>query len=124
MEKQQLRNLEAEDMFIVSSLIAKLGINEIGKIVSQEKLKSLVTDDEEKSVEKIGLAIAFDIAGLILKNLKNCKEEIYLILANVSGLGVDELSKLGAVEFTEMIIDVIMNPYNKGFFKLASRFLG
>ena len=92
--EQKLRNLEAEDLFIVSTLVSKLGLKELGKIIDKDTLTALMNGE---NVATNGMAVAFDIAGLIVFNLKNCKDEIYQILSNLSGLEVAEIAKLDAV---------------------------
>lgn len=114
----EIKNLKAPDLFIVTTIMSKLGLREIANHF-KEAQKTSSKKDQVEIDEAVGIAIA----GTVLANLQNCEKEIYQVLSNVTGLKTKEIQELDATDFIDLIIKVIMNPNNKDFFKHASRFL-
>lgn len=112
-----LRKLKAPDLFIVSTIIGKIGLKEFKDCFQNEDLKQLIGKNTE---EQIGMAIAFDIAAIVFSNLAKCEKDIYQLLANLTGLAIKEVMDLDGIDFVELLVKVIMD--NKDFLKLASRF--
>lgn len=121
----ELRDLCADDMFPMFQIISKIGIKEFKSCFESENVKKLMADmtsgkasqDEVKAT--VGVTVAFDLAGVILSNLANCKEDIYLLLAQLSGMSVKAIAKLPMMTFVEMIMDVIRKKEFKDFFQAA-----
>ena len=121
----ELRALKAPDLFIVSTILSKIGLKEFKECFQSENLKQLIGEigeDKEANLEKIGMAVVFDIASIACANLAKCEKDIYQLLANLSGLPTKEIANLDGVEFVGLLIDAIKNPANRGFLELASRF--
>lgn len=119
----QIRNLKAPDLFLVSTIISKLGVREVKDCFNGEDLKALIGNEKNINFQAIGMTIALDIVGILLENLSKCEKEIYQLLSNLTGLKLKDIQELDATVFVDLISQVIMNPNNKDFFKLASRFL-
>ena len=75
----------------------------------------------DNALEKVGISVAFDVAGIVLEALPNCKNDIYGFLAAVSNVEREELEKMEPAAFFEMIIDFIKKPELKDFMKVASK---
>ncbi len=122
------RKLSSDDMFLMFTIIKKIGLKEFKKCFEGDSLKELVTafkdSEDEKAKNKalmaVGVAVGFDAIDVILGNLPKCKEEIYSLLSQVSGIDVEEI-RADALMFTEMVIDFFKKPEFPGFFKVVSK---
>ena len=136
----ELRNLEADDLFIVINIINKIGIKEFKACFESEEVKSAVlnmakktddsadaeTDDsadaetdDSADVVSIGVSVAFDIATILLANIGKCKNDIYALLAHLSGMKEKEIAKLPVKTFTSMVVDLVQKEEFADFFQDA-----
>lgn len=127
-QKYELRALAAKDVFSMSRIIAKIGVNNFKKcLVDNEEVKKAIgaLTDEEKAgdagVTAVGMVAALEVANVLFEHLPDCERELYAFLADLSGLKVAEVQTLPMVDFFEMIVDVIRKPEFKDFFKVASK---
>ena len=139
----QLRELCAEDMFPMLTIIRKIGIKEFKACFSEETIEKIVeifmngakakndakmADSEVEKSQDNTLVIAgisllpsvLDLADVLLINIPKCEHDFYKFLANISNLKVDEIKKLKPADFMGMIIDVIQKEEFKDFFKVVS----
>ena len=125
------RKLSSDDMFLMFSIIKKIGFKEFKQCFEGDTVKTLVAafknkgeGEDENGVDKalmaVGFAIGFDAIDVILGNLPKCKEEIYELLAQVSDMDVREI-KSDALLFTEMLLDFFKKPEFPGFMKVVSK---
>ncbi len=122
------RELKADDTFLMFAIISKIGIKEFKAAFEGDTIKQLAASigggEKERNDDSLiagGLAVALDIASVILGNLPKCKNDIYMLLANVSGLKPSEISEMGFVTFSEMVIDFIKKPEFGDFIKAVSK---
>lgn len=122
------RELKADDTFLMFAIISKIGIKEFKAAFEGDTIKQLAASigggEKERNDDSLiagGLAVALDIASIILGNLPKCKNDIYALLANVSGLKASEIAEMGFVTFSEMVIDFIKKPEFADFIKAVSR---
>lgn len=118
----ELRRLTADDVFPMFQIISKIGIKEFkGCFESteiQNAIKGMASGGKgQADVTAIGMTVAFDIAGIVFTNLPNCKNDIYLLLSQLSGMTAKEIAALPMTTFMEMIVDVIKKPEFKDFFQ-------
>ena len=119
----ELRDLIADDMFPMFQIISKIGIREFKSCFESENVKKLVAEmasgkvsqDELKAT--VGVTVAIDLASVILSNLAKCKEDIYQLLSQLSGMSVKEIGKLPMMTFMGMVIDVIKKREFADFFQ-------
>lgn len=140
MEKSySFRKLNSTDIFLMVSIINKIGVAELKGLLDKDSItalvKSFMTPEDEENKDKkekkdsseiitqVGISIAFDIATIILKNLPKCETEIFDMLANVSDLTVKQIKNLDMNVFFEMIIDFCKKDEFKDFLKVVSKFL-
>jgi hypothetical protein len=137
----QLRELCAEDMFPMLTIIRKIGIKEFKDCFSKETIEEVVdlfmngakekTEEAEEGEEKqdntlvvAGITIlpsVLDIADVLLCNIPKCEYDFYKFLASISNLKVEEIKKLKMADFFEMIVDVVKKEEFKDFFKVVSK---
>ena len=126
-QKYELRALAAKDVFTMSRIIAKIGVNNFKKcFVDNDEVKKAVAalgegQDNEAGVTAVGLVAALEVANVLFEHLPDCEKEVYSFLADLSGLKITEIQGLPMVEFFEMIVEVIRKPEFKDFFKVASK---
>ena len=120
-----LRDLKAEDTFLMFQIINTIGIKEVKNcFVSAEVMNAITHPGEGESDEKlaaVGMTVALDIAGVLVAHLPDCKEEIYRFLAGLAGMSKEEIAELPMNTFFEMIVDVIRKEEFKDFFQGVSR---
>lgn len=130
----ELRNLTADDMFPMFQIISKIGVKEFKNCFSSPETKDAIAaarankgneevndEAETDNLNAVGVSIALDIASVILANIGNCKNDIYQLLSQLSGMPVKEVAQLPMLTFTEMVIAVIKKEEFKDFFKAAAR---
>lgn len=131
----ELRGLMADDMFIMFSIISKIGIKEFKACFESDEVKSAIknmfeqkknADDEEEKADadddgivSVGISIALDIATILLANIGKCKNDIYALLASLSGMKAGYIAKLPAKTFTSMVIDLVKKEEFADFFQDA-----
>lgn len=132
----ELRNLEADDLFIMIGIISKIGIKEFKGCFESDEVKAAITnvakqkkdadaneDADDVVVASIGISVALDIAAILLANIGKCKNDIYALLANLSGVKEKEIAKLPIKTFTGMIFDLVKKKEFADFFQDAVKFL-
>ncbi|MGM9683332.1 MAG: hypothetical protein ACI3XQ_07015 [Eubacteriales bacterium] len=122
-----LRNLTADDIFPMFKIISKIGIREFRACFDSPSVKSAMAqaskekESGEDAMNAIGLAVAFDVGGLIVDNLPKCRDDLYQLLSQLSGLQKQEIAELPLPTFAEMIIEVIRKDEFKDFFQVVSK---
>jgi hypothetical protein len=130
------RKLGAPDVFLMSKIIGKIGINEFKVCFESNGIKDLVeksiAEAKEKETENgksddsnfisVGIGIALEAANVILKRIDLCENEIYQMLSQTSNLSVEEIKAPGnAAMFLEMLIDFVRKEEFKDFIKVVSK---
>ena len=133
----ELRSLTADDIFPMVQILSKVGLKEIKNCFDGEDVKKAIkamasgknseinvetVENSEINVEKVGIAVALDIASVIAENLPKCKDQIYQLLSQLSGMDKKQIAALPMATFIEMIIDVITQDGFKDFFQVVSKF--
>ena len=121
-----LRKIEAKDVFLVTTIISKLGVKEIKNCFQGEETTNLIKqisnnkDNQDAALNAIGISVIIDIASVVLENMEKCQDKIFQLLSNLSGMKVEEIEKLNGAVLFEMIIEVIKDN-TKDFIGVASR---
>ena len=133
----QLRELCAEDMFPMFTIIRKIGLRELKDCFSKETIEGLVEvfmngaktkakegeETQDNTLVAAGISVlpsVLDVVDVLLVNIPKCEHDFYKFLANISNLKVEEIKKLKPADFVGMIIDVIKKEEFKDFFKVVS----
>ena len=116
----ELRNLTAEDMFPMFQILSKIGVKEFRSCFEAEDIKKVASEDGV-DVQAVGLSVMLNIGGVILSNVGKCKEDIYQLLAQLSGMTKKEIAALPMNTFVEMVIDVFKKDEFKDFFQAVSK---
>lgn len=120
-----LRKLNASDVFTFSSILKQIGFKEFKDTLQAEDTREMIgalTDkDDSAAVERIGVSLMLNIAGIVISNLDSAKDSIFKLLSDLSGLTKDEVAALDMEIFVEMIIDVFKQDGFRNFFKVVSK---
>lgn len=119
--KYELRNLTSDDIFPMFQIISKIGIREFKSCLESPQVQEAIANSEGVDLNSVGLAVVLDVAGILLSNLPKAKEDIYLLLSNLSGLTKQEIGALPMATFAQMIVDVVKKDEFKDFFQVVSR---
>lgn len=123
----ELRRLTAEDVFPMFQIISKIGIKEFKSCFESpevmQMIKGAASGDKDDVTTSVGMAVAFDLAGIIVTNLASCKNDIYQFLAQLSGMTTKDIAGLPMMTFFEMIIDVFKKDEFKDFFQVVAKLL-
>lgn len=114
-----LRRLNDEDLFTVVELIGA-ALPDEARAAFVQKFAGKKTKD---TVEQFGAAVAFDIAKFVMKNIRACKDEVYALLSDVSGIPADEIKKMPFGTTPKMLKEIFDNEKNSDFFTELSKLL-
>ncbi len=134
-----LRKVKSTDLFLMTTIISKLGINDFIKCFNSDGVQGLIQSIAKKSKDskkdnkkeedasddtiKVGIGVALEIANVILANLYKCEKEVYQLFSNLTDKTPEEIKDLDIDVFLEMIITFVKKDEFKDFFKAASKFL-
>jgi hypothetical protein len=121
------RKLSSDDVFLMFAILGKIGVKELKHAFSGDALELLIQSfkqsgesDNAKVLTAVGVNVGFDAVDMILNNLPKCKEEIYQMLSNCSGLDVDTI-RADALLFAEMVTDFVKKEEFPAFIKVVSK---
>lgn len=139
------RKLNSTDLFLMIKVISKIGLDELTQVIEGDTVKTLMkqaenhftNNDTDTGVTKengklkassdaefmLGVGIVFKLTNKILEHLPSCENDVFSLLASVSGMSVDEVRTLDLDVFLEMVMDFIKKEEFKSFFKVASRYI-
>ena len=127
-----LRELEGDDMFLMIRILSKIGVERIKLCMEATSVKAAIkimmddkaeTKAKEEAMNSIGIAVMLEIAGAVLECLPDCKEEIYTLLARVSGMKRDDIAHMKLIPLTRMIKEFFRKPEFPDFFTEVFEFL-
>lgn len=127
-----MRNLKSEDIFPMVTILNKIGFAEIKGMLTPEKIsmlaKAFTQDSDEKDdvdiTTVLGFNLIFEVATILFANLNKCKDDLYMLLADISERSVEDLENVPPAEFMQLIYDVLHKPEFGDFFKVVSKFFG
>lgn len=108
-----IRKLCAQDIFPVCDIIGKCGISEF---------KNCFLKQRESDYKNAGIAVVFEIAGIICRNICFCEKEVFSFLSDISGIAEKDLRLLDMSEFASLLKAVIAKEELKDFFTVVSGF--
>lgn len=121
MKNYELKSLTSDDIFPMFQIISKIGIREFKSCFESPDVKAAIAKSEGTDLNSVGLAVMLDIGGIVLANVPKAKDDIYLLLSQLSGLTKQEIGALPMATFAQMVIDVIRKDEFKDFFQVVSR---
>lgn len=121
----EFRRLVATDVFLMTRILSKIGLNKFSGCFKSEEVQKLInnTKEDEDRTLTVGAGIFLEVLQVVMESLDKCEADIYNLLATTSNLTVDEVKALDCVIFFEMLQDFIKKEEFLDFFKAASRLL-
>ena len=111
----ELRKLEAKDIAPMASIINKMGWKEFKTIFQSTEGKDMA------DLNALGMAVAFDIVGILLANYEKCQADVFSFLSSLSGMKPKQIESLSPAEFAEMVIAVVQKEEFTDFFTVVSK---
>lgn len=112
-----LRQLKDKDLYTVLAIL--------DKIFPGDKLKEafeMFTADGV-TAEEIGAHIAANLGMELIRNIVTAHDEIYALLADVSGIPADQIDEMPFGTGPMMIYDIVSSARNADFFKVVFKSL-
>ncbi len=110
----ELRNLKASDMGQVCKILSGIGVRQFQGCFNGVDMK-------DKTVEQIGQAVVFDIAGIVLENIPKVQKDIDTFLASLTGKSIKDIQEMDMGDYFDLIVRVIQKDEFKDFFKHAMK---
>ena len=122
-EALTLRRLRADDLFTMMRILSKIGVEDLRAALPGKTTIQRVREGNE-SAETVGVTVALTIADKLLSRLPDCKNEIYTLLADVSGKTPAEIAALEMGVFAEAVFDLMASEDFRDFFTRLMKRLG
>ena len=122
-EALTLRRLRADDLFTMMRILSKIGVEDLRAALPGKTTIQRVREGNE-SAETVGVTVALTIADKLLSRLPDCKNEIYTLLADVSGKTPAEIAALDMGVFAEAVFDLMASEDFRDFFTRLMKRLG
>lgn len=126
-EATRLRDLEAGDIFKMVAVIKAIGLKEFKGVFEREDVQSAIAaaqldgEDGEIALNAIGMAVMIEVADVLVENIGNAEGQIYALLASLSGMTAQEVSKLPLGEFVGMLRELFGKREFADFLAAASK---
>lgn len=138
------RDLNADDVFDMAEVLKKIGLPQMTELIAEQSALSWEppmmmkdgkavplprekwTAAQEKAETDYLIAedrFSAKVLGLIFNNIGSCREEIFMLLADGSGLSVAEIRALPASVFIKAVSDYISREGFRDFFTDALQLL-
>lgn len=115
-----LRKLDAQDIAPLATIISKIGFRQFKECFNTDEAKEAI-ENGEIDLERLGVGVAFDIAGIVIMNIPKCIDEVFAFIASLTGFDVEDVKKLDLDVVTEIIIEIFQKDEFKKVFKVASK---
>lgn len=112
-----LRPLKDRDLYTVLAIIDRIFPDD--KL--QEAFSQIMT--EGKTMEEVGIQVASNLGLALLRNIVTVHDEIYALLADVSGIPAEKIDDMPFGTGPMMIYDIVSSARNADFFKAVSKSL-
>ena len=109
-----LRPLKDRDVWPVVDIISKVFPDDLAAIFAQ-----VMTG--EKNVEQLGAMVVVRLVTAVLKNVNKVRDEVYTLLADISGIPAKEIEEMEFGTSPMMIWEIANNARNASFFKVVSK---
>ncbi len=120
-----MRELEGDDAFLMIRILSKIGIDRLKACMEASSVKAavaIVTNKEadesakEAAMNSVGIALMLEVASAVMERLPDCRNEIYTLLAQVSGQSFEDIAHMKLIPLTRMIKEFFRKPEFSDFF--------
>ena len=127
-EEVMARPLKASDIFPMTIILSKIGLNEFAKCLNGDsvaKLSSLLQEDgnglDNGAAAVVGVSVVLEIANVIFSHLDRCEADINKFIASIYGLKHEEVGELDPAVYLEMIVNIAEDEKFVDFIKVATK---
>lgn len=118
-----IRRMTSADIFPICTIIKKIGIDEVKKIVNSPDMREMVGKGDKVDATSIGMSFMLDVASLVVGNIPKIESDLYKFLASMTKMSEKELREISPADFLDLIIAVVKHEDFKDFFNRASQLL-
>lgn len=123
----EIRDITAKDVFGMVQVLNKIGIAEFKDVFNSDEVRDAIAGAtvngkiDPSKFSGIGISVAIEIAGVLVKNLGNAEDAIFKFLASLTGMQRRELENMAPAEFMQLIVDIVRKPEFKDFIGVVSK---
>ena len=122
-KKWKFRKLIATDLWLITPIIKKIGVNNIRKCFQGDIVKELVAEKvagNENTESQLNAALfgaTFELLQIIVEGADSCKDDLFNLLEKTSNLERKEIEALDIMDLPLMVYDFIRNDDFRGIAK-------
>jgi hypothetical protein len=109
-----LRRLKDKDLWPILDIIGKVFPGDLSSMFAQ-----IMTGG--KDLEAVGAEVVMKLVMAVIRNMDKVEEEVYDLLADVSGIRADDIKEMAFGTTPMMILDIVKNEKNADFFVAVSK---
>jgi hypothetical protein len=109
-----LRRLKDKDLWPVLDIIGQVFPGDLSTVFAQ-----IMTGD--KNLEQVGAEVVMKLVVSVIRNMNKVQDDVYALLADVSGLTAEEIQDMEFGTTPLMIWDIVKNEKNASFFGVVSK---
>ena len=109
-----LRRLKDKDMWPVLNIIGQVFPGDLSSVFAQ-----LMTGG--KTIDQVGAEVVVKLVVSVIRNMGTVHDDVYALLADVSGLTPEEIQDMEFGTSPMMIWDIVKNEKNASFFVAVSK---
>lgn len=115
-----LRQLTADDLFPMCTIISKIGAQDFKKCIETPGVMEAIQGEGGLDIEKVGVAVMADLGVAVMAHLESCRDDIYRFLSSLSGKTAQELAKMRMGQLVGMVIQLFRKEEFRDFFMEVS----
>ena len=122
------RTLNATDIAPMCRIITKIGFENVAACLNDGDILKTIRARKGKEgkaglTDFAAITFAVKVGGIILENIPKCEQDVFSLLASVSGLEYDQIANMELGPFAEMVGAFVRKEEFRDFIGLASKFL-
>jgi len=110
-EDFEIRKISAEDIFPMCDIIGKCGISEF---------KNCFLKNRKGDYKNTGIAVMFELAGIICKNISLCEKELFSFVSDLCNVDEETVRSMEPSEFLILLKIIFEKKEMKDFFTAVS----
>lgn len=123
----EMRKLQATDLFSMVRILNLIGFKTIRESIDFNKImeakKTITEENADEVIKSLGADIVIPIVEVLLENLPKIENDLYKLLASLTGTKDKDIAKLGINDFMDLLIALIKKEEFVDFFKRASKLI-
>lgn len=121
--KRKPRDLKGKDIYLMTSLISKIGVRNVAKCMNVLEVQEVMKDGEGEPGDdvkaKIGTMVFVGFVDLLMEKMEDCEGAIRKLLSRLYDMPEAEVDELDANDYLDMLVDIVKGENFADFFKRA-----